>query len=73
MSIIVIKNNSDRAESAYRAVQKFSDVTGLENEEMETKIKDLLCNLHHLADEQGVDFSEVLEASQRCYESELED
>ncbi|MGR5367041.1 hypothetical protein [Photobacterium damselae] len=68
---MTIKNNSDRAESAYRAIQKFSDVTGLDNEEMETKIKDLLCNLHHLADEQGIDFSDVLEASHRSYESEL--
>lgn len=70
MGAITISTNEDRAESAFRAVEKFSDITGLEGEEMQTKIADLLCNLQHLADEQGIDFSECLEQASRHYESE---
>ncbi|MGR5448544.1 hypothetical protein ACP3V3_01925 [Vibrio sp. PNB22_3_1] len=70
-SKLTIRTNSDRAESAYRAVQKFSDTTGLDGEEMFTKISDLLCNLRHLADEQGVDYNDCQEQADRHYESEI--
>lgn len=70
MSFITITTNEDRAEAAYRAVEKFSDTTGLEGEDMQTKISDLLCNLQHLAVEQGIEFSECLEQAYRHYETE---
>ena len=47
-----IRTNKDRAESAFRALQKFSQVTDIQDEEPETQIADLLCNLQHYADEQ---------------------
>ncbi len=72
MGVMTIRTNKDRAESAYKAVDKFSDTTGLEGEEMQTKITDLLCNLQHLADEQGIEFSECLEQANRLYESEVD-
>lgn len=65
-------NNQDRAESAFKAVQTFSDKTGLDGEEIYTKISDLLCNLQHLSDEQGVDFQECLDRASRNYETEIE-
>lgn len=67
-----IKNNQDRAESAYRAVAKFSGLTSLNMEEMETQISDLLCNLQHLADEQGIDFQACLENGSRYYQAEVQ-
>jgi len=67
-----IKNNQDRAESAYRVVEKFSDLTDLAGEEMDTKISDLLCNLQHLADEQAVNFQECLDRGYRNYETEVQ-
>lgn len=71
MATMTIKTNADRAESAHRALEMFSDITGLDGEEIDTKFSDLLCNLQHLADEEGVDFSECLERAYRQYESEI--
>lgn len=63
--------NEQRAEWAYRAVQKHSQTTGSEEEEMDTQMSDLLCNMMHMADEQGLDFSEVMEQASRHYDTEV--
>lgn len=67
-----IRTNEDRAESAFRALQKFNQVTDIEDEEPETQIADLLCNLQHYADEQGVDFQACLDRGNRNYEAEVQ-
>ena len=66
-----IRTNKDRAESAFRALQKFSQVTDIQDEEPETQISDLLCNLQHYADEQGVDFRACLDRGNRNYSEEV--
>jgi hypothetical protein len=67
-----ISNNKDRAEVAFRTVQKFSQLSECDYDDMETKISDLLCNLRHLADEKGVDFMECFSRGSDNYVSELQ-
>ena len=65
-------NNIERAESARKAIDTFSETTDIESEEMDAKIADLLCNLQHLADNHEVDFQECLDRGTRNYTTELE-
>ena len=64
--------NAQRAEMAYRALKKFSELTGVEGEDESDQISDLLCNLMHCADEQGVDFDECIELAKHHYKNEIE-
>lgn len=65
------RTNQQRAEMAYRALNKFSVLTGVEGEEDETQISDLLSDLMHYADEQGVDFDDCIEVAKRHYDNEV--
>lgn len=64
--------NQQRAEMAYRALNKFSELTGIEGEDESDQISDLLCNLMHYADEQGVDFDECIKLAKHHYKNEIE-
>jgi hypothetical protein len=68
---VEIENNKDRAESAFRAMQTSSRLTGVTDEDVDVQISDLLCNLQHLADEQAIDFQECLERATRTYDAEV--
>jgi len=57
-TIMDINANQDRVESAFRTVETFSALTDIESKDMDVKITDLLCNLHDLADDHGVDLEE---------------
>lgn len=65
-------DNYQRAQSALKAIQTFSAETGLEGEELDIPMTDLLCNLQHLAEAQGVDFQECLDRANRHYVNEIE-
>jgi len=65
-------NNQDRAESAYKAVERFSDELGMADEDDETIMSDLLCNMMHFCDQQGVDFQDCLDRASRNYEVEFD-
>ncbi len=64
--------NAQRAEMAFRALDKFAVLTGTEGEATEDKISDLLCNLMHYADDQAVDFVECIELAKHHYKNEIE-
>ena len=66
-------NNQDRAESACKAVERFSDALDMGDEDDDTRISDLLCNMMHFCDQQGVDFHDCLERASRNYETEIAD
>lgn len=46
--------NAARADWAHRAIDKFRQITGTQDESLETVIRDFLCDLRHLADEHGL-------------------
>ncbi len=66
--------NKDRAKWAMAAVQTFADVTGLdtasEADGLETTITDLLADLMHLCDANGLQLQELLERANRHYAAE---
>jgi len=64
--------NTQRAKWANSALDTFSTETGLEGEELDTQISDLLCNLQHLCTQENIEFTECLDRSTRNYETELE-
>jgi len=64
--------NADRADWAAAAVLKFATVTGMiENEDAETTIGDLLADLMHLCDREGVDFHTCVARASDHYEEEV--
>ena len=63
-------NNMKRAEWARRALGAFGRETGVGDEDMETQLSDLLCDLRHLADEEKVEWSEVLRRASFHYSAE---
>lgn len=66
--------NSDRAKWAKAAVQTFADVTGLDTaSELETAIADLLADLAHLCDAEGLSLFSLLESATRHYAAECDD
>lgn len=60
-------NNHDRAEWAFRSVQKFQQLTGTDREDA---IADLVADLCHLADEWGQDPIEQVRRGLRMYADE---
>lgn len=65
-------NNEDRANTAKNAVDLFAAETGITEEENDTQIKDLLCNLRHLCDKSELDFDELADSSYRTYLDEVQ-
>ncbi len=62
--------NDQRAEWADIALKAF--LAACPDDE-ETALPDLLCNLRHWADRNGIDFDLKLRSSTRCYEEEIAD
>lgn len=59
--------NDDRAEWARKAMETFRSVTGADAED---SMSDLLCNLMHMADRDGIDFEDVMCRATRSYVDE---
>lgn len=64
-------DNYDRAEWARVGVMAFADETGIGNEDMHTQIGDLLADLMHLADLEGLDWETVVRRATMHYEDEI--
>lgn len=66
--------NDLRAEWADEAVYAFAAVThAADEEELDTLVGDLLCDLMHLCDRDGLDFAALLERAQTHYAAEVAD
>lgn len=65
--------NRKRAHWAWKAVEAFKADTGQLDEENETVLSDLLADLHHYADEHGIDFQRCLERAAFHYSEETAD
>lgn len=65
--------NEQRADWAYWAVDNFADRCGLNNanEDMETKVSDLIADLGHLCDQYGLDIEVCVERGLGHYRDEL--
>lgn len=61
-------NNEDRADWAQAAVSAFADSHGSCEEAL---IPDLLCNLMHLCDREGLKFEDCLRLARGNYEEEI--
>jgi hypothetical protein len=66
--------NHDRAEWARAGVEAMADQTGVlrAGDGMEEAIHDLLGNLMHLCDREGIDFNNVLIDARECYAEETD-
>lgn len=62
--------NVKRAEWARAALDGFVGACATDPED---QLADLLCDLMHLADQQGIDFAAELDRATRNYEGEKED
>jgi len=64
-------NQQDHADLAMTAVQAFGNESGQDPlMELDACVGDLLCNLMHLCDLNGLDFTELLEGAERNYARE---
>ena len=64
--------NYDRAEWASLAVKDHACRTNSQDEDAQTKLSDLLCNLRHFADVIGIDWDSAIERASMHYEAEAE-
>lgn len=65
--------NKDRAGWAQVAADAFASETRMDkaNEDMETVLTDLLCDIMHLCNQKGIDFKQVLDSGQAHFETDL--
>lgn len=64
------RTNEDRAESAFRVLLVYSQQTHSGESYQDYHISDLLCDLHHFADEHGEDWGALLETATMHYDAE---
>lgn len=67
--------NDERAEWAASAVDAFADITNMRNagEDDETILTDLLADLRHWADREGIDWKAVVTTAEMHYDAETSD
>jgi hypothetical protein len=67
--------NDERAEWAAESIRTFARVTCMDtaNEDDDTILGDLLCDLMHWCDREGIDFDAVLGAARENYGAETAD
>jgi hypothetical protein len=65
--------NEDRASWAEVAVEAFKKETRMEGEDLETCMGDLLCDLRHLADAEGLSWDGLLHKGDMHYRAERGD
>jgi hypothetical protein len=66
--------NDERADWAFVACQEFAEATGLSaDDELPTVITDLIANLLHLADREGMCVESCLDTARMHYEAEQEE
>lgn len=62
--------NKDRASWALAAVETFRAETGMDSEDLDTVVGDLLADLAHLCDERGLDFGHLIWRADMHYTAE---
>lgn len=62
--------NEQRAEWAAASLSTFAQEAGMENEDKQTQLTDLLADLQHLAARDGLDFAQALRMGAQHYEEE---
>lgn len=67
--------NNDRAEWARAAVDVFAEKTGLDKsgDDLDTMIGDLIADIMHLCERDGLDFEQVLHRGKMYFEEERND
>jgi hypothetical protein len=65
--------NAERAERARSALQVGTDYDGEDENDIETYAADLICNLRHLLDEEGIAFEAVLSRAEMHHTAEVEE
>ena len=65
--------NADRADAADKALATFTRATWMQGEDYETRISDLVTDLIHLCDREGVVFDDVITRAKQHHRFELED
>lgn len=65
--------NASRAHSAQNALAVFAKENGLEDEDIETQLSDIVTNLMHLCAINCVDFGSVLARAEGHYAAEIEE
>lgn len=58
------------AAHAEAACETFAEATGLGGEDIETRVKDLITDLLHLCDREGLDALGIVESAQEHWEEE---
>lgn len=66
-------DNKDRAISARETLDYFAKRQGVQDEDRETQLSDLLCNLMHYARAAAIDFDSCLTRGHGHYTEELEE
>ncbi len=67
------RTNCDRAFDAARAIELHSDLTAIHNEDALTQVSDLLCNLHHYCNKNGIDWGCAVERGKMHAEAEQQE
>ena len=67
--------NENRADWADHAMRAFAHTTGMDHagEDQETVLQDLLADLMHLCDRDGMDFERAASSARSCCQEELEE
>ena len=65
-----IKDNADRAESARKVLAFFRDIVP-NDEDTETLVQDLICNIKHLLSSEGIDSQEVFDRAETQWHEEV--
>jgi hypothetical protein len=65
--------NKDRAAWAMVAVNAFAEETGMDNagEELPAIVGDLLADIMHLCNQNGIDFAQVLDTGKDLFDGEI--
>ncbi len=66
-------NNISRASSAAIAIRAHSEAVGTTKEDELTQVSDLICNLLHFCQQNGVEWGEALSAANSNYEYECDE
>ena len=66
------KTNSDRATDAATAIEAHSLAMGINEESNFTQVSDLMCNLSHYCEQNGIGWDHVLQCAMVHAESEIE-
>ena len=66
-------DNNDRAIAADKALATFTRLTGMQGEDIRTRMVDLLADLYHLADRENIDMAGALDSARWHHESEVKD